>query len=53
MATVEYHTATPEGNPPTRTDVWHNNNQCPEGKRISPQNRRDGRGNGKRLCERC
>jgi hypothetical protein len=53
MSSTEYHTNTPEGNPPTRVDVWHNNSSCPEGKRISAANRREGRGVGKRLCEKC
>jgi hypothetical protein len=50
---AEYHTVTPEKNPPTRTDVWHNNDACPEGKRISPENRRAGRGAGTRPCQEC
>jgi hypothetical protein len=53
MATDEYHTVTPEGNPPTRVDVWHDNNSCPEGKRITPANRRSGRGSADRRCENC
>jgi hypothetical protein len=53
MSSTEYHTNTPEGNPPTRVNVWHNNNNCLEGKRIAAANRRDGRGVGKRLCEKC
>lgn len=53
MADPEYHTITPEKNPPTRTDVWHDNNNCPEGSRISSWNRRPGKGNGTRKCEEC
>lgn len=53
MASSEYHTNTPEGNPPTRVDVYHNNGECREGKRISPVNRREGRGVDRRLCEEC
>lgn len=53
MPDAEYHTVTPEGNPPTRVDVWHDNNNCSEGKRISAANRRPGRGSAKRRCEVC
>jgi hypothetical protein len=53
MSTKEYHTTTSEGNPPTRTNVFHDKEKCPEGKRISPQNHRSGRGSATHLCDEC
>jgi len=48
MGTVpEFHSASPEDPP-----VWHDQSDCYEGKKILPQNKRDGRG-GKRRCEVC
>jgi hypothetical protein len=53
MSDPDYHTATPESDPPTRVNVWHDNDNCPEGKRITQGNRRAGRGNASRRCELC
>jgi hypothetical protein len=38
---------------PSDPDVWHDNEACPAGKRIPPQNRRSGKGPYNRKCERC
>ncbi len=43
----EFHSASEEDTP-----VWHDRDDCYEGKKILPQNRREGRG-GKRRCEVC
>lgn len=49
MARVpEFHSANPEDPP-----LWHDRDDCYEGKQILPQNRRPGRGEGKRRCEEC
>lgn len=48
MAKVaEYHSADPQ------TVVWHNNSKCVVGNNIEKYNWRAGRGDKKRLCERC
>jgi len=49
MAT--YHTNSKEY-PPKNREVHHNNEQCPEGKKIKPEHRESGTG-GKPLCREC
>jgi len=49
MAT--YHTNSKEY-PPEHREVHHNNEQCPEGKKIKPEHRESGTG-GKPLCKKC
>jgi hypothetical protein len=46
--TGEYHTSQPETPP-----VYHNDDACPDGRRIKPEHRRNGRSYGRRLCEWC
>lgn len=46
-----YHTNSPEY-PPSHRNVHHNNNLCPDGKRIISQHREVGTG-GKPLCRAC
>lgn len=49
MAKVhEFHTSEPE-----TPEVFHNDDECFEGKKILPQHRVDGRGVDRRLCEVC
>jgi hypothetical protein len=42
-----FHTKTPE-----EPQVYHDNNECDEGKKIKPENRVPGTG-GRRQCEVC
>jgi len=49
MAT--YHTNSKEY-PPKNREVHHNNEQCPEGKKIKTEHRESGTG-GKPLCKEC
>jgi len=51
MRVNPYHTTTPEQGEGHR-NVYHNDNQCPAGKRIKPENRVSGTG-GRPLCEDC
>ncbi len=48
----EYHTVLPEYGP-REANVFHNHNDCYEGKKIKPEHRTRGRGTGRRLCEIC
>ena len=52
MAKVSpYHTATDENHYGQR-NVYHNDNKCPDGNRILPENLMSGTGN-KPLCDWC
>jgi hypothetical protein len=52
MAKVsEYHTNSPEY-PPKHREVYHNHDDCPDGKRIQTKHRENGTG-GKPLCKEC
>jgi hypothetical protein len=44
----EFHTSEPE-----TPQVYHNDDECYEGKKILPQHRVSGRGVNRRLCEVC
>jgi hypothetical protein len=44
----EFHTSEPETPP-----VYHDDDECFEGKKIKPWHRVAGRGVGRRLCEVC
>jgi hypothetical protein len=46
-----YHTDSPEY-PPQHREVYHDHDDCPDGKRILPQHRKSGTG-GKRRCKEC
>jgi hypothetical protein len=48
----EYHTILPEYGPREAT-VFHNHNDCLEGKKIKEEHRTYGRGTGRRLCDVC
>ena len=51
MAKVSpYHTRTEEK--PEQRDVYHNDNQCPDGRHIKPDNRAAGTA-GRPLCDEC
>jgi hypothetical protein len=53
MATdPEYHTILPEYGP-REVDVYHNHNDCSEGKKIKQEHRTAGKGTGRRLCDVC
>jgi hypothetical protein len=47
-----YHTITPEQGEPGHRNVYHDHDDCPDGKRIEPQNRRSGTDNRPR-CDAC
>lgn len=51
MADAAYHTNSAEY-PPKNREVYHNNNQCSEGKKIKLEHRESGTG-GKPLCKVC
>jgi hypothetical protein len=52
MAKVSaYHTNSPEY-PPKNREVYHNHDDCPDGKRIQAKHRENGTG-GKPLCKEC
>jgi hypothetical protein len=52
MAKVSaYHTNSPEY-PPKHREVYHNHDDCPDGKRIETKHREDGT-DGKPLCKEC
>jgi hypothetical protein len=51
MAKVEYHTTVLHYTAAER-NVYHNNNDCPAGKRIKPEHRTSGRA-GRPLCKDC
>jgi hypothetical protein len=46
-----YHTDSPEY-PPKHREVYHDHNNCPDGKRIEQRHRKDGTG-GKYRCAEC
>jgi hypothetical protein len=53
MAKVDpYHTTTPEGDDPGHRDVYHDHDNCSDGKRILPQNKVSGTG-GRPKCDEC
>ena len=43
----EYHNLQPN------TIIYHNNNQCEEGKKIEKENLKPGKGSKIKLCETC
>jgi hypothetical protein len=47
-----YHTTTPEGGEPGHRDVYHDQDNCPDGMRIRPWNRVSGTG-GRPKCDEC
>jgi hypothetical protein len=52
MGTVAaFHTDSPEY-PPTHREVYHDRDDCPDGKRIKREHRKTGTGNKKR-CKEC
>ena len=52
MARVSpYHTDSPEY-PPSHRNVYHDDDQCPNGKQIQLKHRKSGEGNRPR-CEHC
>jgi formylmethanofuran dehydrogenase subunit E len=48
---ADYHTNSIE-EPPKNREVYHNNENCSEGKKIQPKHREAGKG-GKPLCKVC
>ncbi len=46
-----FHTDSPEY-PPEHRNVYHNDSDCPDGKRIKPWHRKPGEGN-RPLCKEC
>jgi hypothetical protein len=38
--------------PPKHRNVYHDHNDCPDGKRIKPEHRENGTG-GKQRCDEC
>jgi hypothetical protein len=46
-----YHTTSPEY-PPEHRNVYHDHDNCPDGKRIKPQHKVDGKG-GRPRCDEC
>jgi len=52
MAKIDlYHTDSPEY-PPEHRNVYHDHDDCPDGKRIKSWHRKDGKGNRPR-CDEC
>jgi hypothetical protein len=51
MKVLPYHTDSPE-DPPEHRNVYHDHNDCPDGKRILPKNRKSGTANRPR-CKAC
>ncbi|HWW59980.1 MAG TPA: hypothetical protein VN181_01305 [Thermoanaerobaculia bacterium] len=51
MPDPAYHTNSPEYGPKNR-EVYHNNNNCPEGKKIKKEHREGGTDN-RPLCKEC
>jgi hypothetical protein len=49
--TAPYHTSTTEY-PPEHRNVYHDRDNCPNGKRIKPEHRLSGKG-GKPRCKEC
>ena len=49
MADAAYHTNSPEY---SHRYVYHNHNNCPDGKRIKPEHRKPGDA-GRPLCDEC
>lgn len=52
MKVNPYHTVTPEKDEPGHRDVYHDLNDCPDGLRIKPENRRSG-SVGRDKCDYC
>ncbi len=52
MKVAPYHTTTPEAGDPGHRDVYHDHNDCSDGKRILPQNKVSGTG-GRPKCDEC
>jgi hypothetical protein len=53
MPKVEaFHTNHPEDDPPKHRDVYHDNSECKDGKRIKPEHRRRSTDNRPR-CDEC
>lgn len=48
---MAYHTDSPEY-PPEHREVYHTHENCPDGKRIKREHRKDGTG-GKLPCKEC
>jgi hypothetical protein len=48
---LPYHTDSPE-EPPEHRNVYHDHDDCPDGKRILPKNRQNGTGARPR-CKAC
>jgi hypothetical protein len=46
-----YHTISQE-NPPTHRNVYHNHDDCPDGKRILPKDKQPGKA-GRPQCDEC
>ena len=51
MAKLNYYTNSIE-EPPKHRQVYHNNSECPDGKRIKPEHLSYG-DDGKPLCDAC
>jgi len=51
MKVEPFHTDSPEY-PPEHREIHHDNDTCPDGKRIKPWHRESGKG-GKPLCKEC
>ena len=47
-----FHTVSPEKEHPGHRDVFHDQNNCPDGLRIKPENKRSGAGN-RLKCDWC
>lgn len=47
-----YHTVTQEQDEPKHRNVYHNHDDCPDGKRILPENKRSDKDNRPR-CDAC
>ncbi len=53
MAKVSpYHTITPEKDKPGHRDVYHDHDDCSDGRRILPQDKRSGTA-GRPRCDEC
>jgi len=52
MKVNPFHTVTPEKEHPGHRDVFHDQNNCPDGLRIKPENKRSGAGN-RLKCDWC
>ncbi|MFZ2226922.1 MAG: hypothetical protein WAU98_00310 [Candidatus Nanopelagicaceae bacterium] len=52
MATVDPYNTNSLEYPPEHRNVYHDKNTCPDGKRIKPEHRVNGK-SGKSLCKEC